>query len=194
MPTRRLPSRHLSAILLACALPVCVWLLPRPADASQGEASVWLGSGLANANSVSDGPTLGLAAETGLRVGITDFWSLDLGVEGAYHFGYDLEDDGRVDSMFVQHIFAGFRYNLDIFVYVPYVGFTVDTFLRAPPVEPQAQQGPAIGASLNLGVDWRFARHWSAGVRAEMHLLDTELFDFPAYSTFGLNIGYHFRL
>jgi hypothetical protein len=191
MPRNRV-SRTLLATLfiLATAAPL---LTPTDAAASQGDASVWLGAGLSNAPAVNDDPLLGTAGELGLNIDINDFWSLDFGFQSTVHFGRDF-DNSSVDGFYAQHLFAGFRYNLDIFTFVPYLGMSAVAFIPGPPPDPASAVQPAVGGKLNIGVDWRFARHWSTGLRAELHLLSSSLDRFPSYNMVGWRVTYHFRL
>lgn len=185
-------SRTLLAALLV-AITTATLVLPSPATASQGDASVWLGAGLSNAPAVNDGPLLGTAGELGVNIDINDFWSLDFGFQSTYHFDKAF-DQATVDGFYAQHLFAGFRYNLDIFTFVPYLGMSAVAFLPGPPRDAASPTQPAVGGKLNLGIDWRFARHWSTGLRAELHLLSNSLDRFPSYNVVGWRVTYHFRL
>ncbi len=167
---------------------------PGIARASQGDLAIWLDTSLANAHAVTDeGPQLGAGAQVGALVGISDFWGLVVGLEGAYHFPVSYDEDS-LDGMSVQGLFAGFRYNLDIFAYVPYVSLAIGEYLPGPPPEPGEAQRPTVGPRLTIGVDWRFDRYWSFGVNADLHALNFSVAPFPNYSTIGVALGYHFRL
>ncbi len=179
--------RLLSPGLLVFCLLMC---LPIQASASDGYAQLWSGLALANANGVTDNGQWGPGAQLGARVGITDFWSITGGVEGSYHFA-ETEDD--IPSSEVLGLFGGFRYNLDIFQYVPYLGLSIENFILAPPDAP-GESRAGVGAKLSVGVDWRYSREWSLGGMIELHAPLTDPGDFPIYSTLGVNLAYHFRL
>lgn len=188
-PAAALPL--LGPLLVAASL--VILLVPSPTEASEGEVAVWLGSGLANAPSVTDqGPQLGTSAQIGIDFGLSDFWGIDFGSQVAFHYPRDL-DEGRLDSMFLQNIFAGFRYKIDIFTYVPYLSFAAVAWPRGPRANPTGPIRPAVGAKGTIGIDWRFSRHWSTGIFAELHTVNFNFSDFPNYNTVGLNISYHFR-
>ncbi|QDG54474.1 porin family protein [Persicimonas caeni] len=182
---RRLRS-FTPAFFLFCLLAV----LPAQASASDGYAQLWGALNLANANAVSDNGQWGPGAQIGARVGITDFWSIVGGVEGSYHFA-ETEDD--IPSSQVLGLFGGFRYNLDVFQYVPYVGLAIENFVIAPPDAPGVNRA-AVGGKFSLGLDWRYSRNWSLGGMIELHAPLTDPGDFPIYSTIGANLAYHFRL
>jgi hypothetical protein len=167
---------------------------PAAASASDGYAQFWGGLNLANANAASDGAQWGPGAQVGARFGISDFWSIIGGVGGSYH----LETEDAPASE-VLGLFGGFRYNLDVFQYIPYVGLSVENFIFAPPDEPDAegQTGETrsmVGGKFSVGMDWRYSRNWSVGGMVELHAPLVDPANFPIYSTIGLNVAYHFRL
>ena len=191
--TRR-HSTRLDGTVTVALLALMVLALPAPASASEGEASIFTGPVFANANDASQsGPQFGIGGQLGIVFGITDFWALDLGAEGVYH-PPATPGDIELSSMVVQNAFAGFRYNLDVFVYVPYVGLSALAYTRAPRLSPKGSQRPAVGTKLTVGVDWRFQRHWSLGGLAELHAINFDFGSFPSYSSIMLKLGYHFRL
>ena len=186
---RTAPLRCLRATAVLIGLLVVVAGAP-PAHASEGEAQVWGALALANANAISETGQWGPGAQLGVLAGITDFWSIAGGVEGSYHF---LEQGDDIPASEVVNLFGGFRYNLDIFKYVPYVGLSIVNHILGPPDEP-GDTGPVVGAKFTVGLDWRYARHWSAGAMFELHAPLDAPGDFPNYSTLGFNLAYHFRL
>jgi hypothetical protein len=177
---------------------ICFFMLmaaPQAASATDGYAQLWGGLNLANANAASEGGLWGPGAQLGARFGISDFWSIVGGVEGSYHFETD-----DAASTEVLGLFGGFRYNLDVFQYIPYVGLSIENFIVAPPDEPQSPDQPdqayesMVGGKFSVGVDWRYSREWSVGGMIELHAPLVDPTDFPVYSTIGLNLAYHFRL
>ena len=167
---------------------------PHPAHASQGDAEVRVSLMGANAGRVSNqGPQLGFGGQAGVGFDISDFWSIDFGAEALYHPSAK-PGDKPLESMVVQDVFAGFRYNLDIFVYVPYVGLSAVAYGLTPRTQRAEAQRPGVGAKLTVGLDWRFQRHWSLGAMAELHALELQFSNFPGYASIGLNLSYHFRL
>ncbi len=165
-----------------------------PAEASKGDASLHLTSELANANrSSSEGPHLGAGIQSRLVVGLSDFWGLSFGAETGFHPPASPGDDD-LDALAVQDIFAGFRYNLDVFVYVPYIELSAVAYPLAPKLSADKFQRANVGGKLTVGIDWRFDRSWSLGGLVEMHAVGFDMGQFPSYSAIGFNIGYHFRL
>ncbi|MFB6264677.1 MAG: outer membrane beta-barrel protein [Bradymonadaceae bacterium] len=164
------------------------------ARAAEGDAATWVGAGLANAGAVTDqGPYLGLSAQTGIRFGLADFWNIQVGAEGAHHFPIDRRGT-TLGTMQVADLFAGFRYNLDVFAYVPYVGASVVAFVQGPRSSADRPSRPGVAGKLEVGVDWRFTRHWSVGAKADLYVLGGSATAFPGYSTVSAVVSYHFHL
>lgn len=188
-----LPTRAPIAALAAFALLSA--LRPAPAHASDGYAQTWAGLMLANANDATADGQWGAGVQLGFLAGITDFWSIVGGVETSYHLATSIDGDPPVDVPAIQvlGLFAGFRYNLDIFKYVPYVGLAIENFPLGPR-PPDAATTSRIGAKLSVGLDWRVTRAYSFGALIELHAALDAPDEFPAYSTVGLNFSYHFRL
>ncbi len=181
------PLQFVCALLLAA---VALVALPNSTHAADGQ--VWGGLAVANANDGADGGQWGPGAQLGFRAGISDFWSFVGGVDTSYHFS-STDDDLEVPSAEVLGLFGGFRYNLDIFQYIPYVGLSLVNFAAAPPTEP-GEEVSRVAAKLSVGVDWRYSREWSVGGVVELHAPLDEPDAFPFYSTLGVNLAYHFRL
>jgi hypothetical protein len=185
-------SRGISTwcLAVACAVAFCALSLPSSAEASKGYARTWVGVLGANVNTASERGQWGPGLELGFGAGITDFWSIIATAQGSYHLA--LEDEG-LDAAPVSSVAAGFRYNLDIFKYVPYLGLAVNTFV----VKPSQRDGTLRGdVSLRgtVGCDWRYDRNWSIGLKIDLHTPLTASGTFPIYSAVGLNLAYHFRL
>ncbi len=174
--------------LAGACVATCLLLCARPAAASEGEAQVWGQLMLANANAVGDSGQWGPGGQIGVLAGITDFWSILGGVDASYQFA-----SGDAPSAEILGLFAGFRYNLDVFQYVPYLGLSFEDFPQGPP-DSTGAQGPQVGAKLSIGLDWRYSRNCSAGAMIELHAPMTHPDRFPIYSTLGANLTYHFRL
>ena len=139
-------------MLLACGTLLGV---PAEADASEGEATVWTAVEGANASDTApDDPQFGIGGQAGISFGISDFWTLTFGTEVAYHPSIS-PDDEQISSLTVHNLFGGFRYNLDIFTYVPYAKLSAVTYTAAPLLDVGSQR-PTVGAKLTVGVDWRF--------------------------------------
>jgi hypothetical protein len=165
-----------------------------PAAGSQGDASFHLTGKLANASrSSSEGPQLGAGLQSRLVLGLSDFWGLTFGAETGFHPPASPGDD-ELDALVVQDVFAGFRYNLDVFVYVPYIELSAVAYPLAPKLSDDRFQRANVGGKLTVGIDWRFDRNWSLGGLVEMHAVGFDMGEFPSYSAIGFNIGYHFRL
>ncbi|AWV89375.1 outer membrane protein with beta-barrel domain [Bradymonas sediminis] len=194
------PLKHrrpaiLRALVLLAAMGLAMLLRPAPAQASEGYAQTWGGLMLANSNDSKPGGQWGAGAQFGFAAGITDFWSIVGGVETSYHLATTSDDDPPEDipGMQVLGLFAGFRYNVDIFKYVPYVGLAIENFPLGPR-PPSATTASRIGAKLSVGLDWRVNRDYSFGALVELHSALDAPADFPIYSTVGVNLSYHFRL
>lgn len=183
-------SRAAAFLLPAVALLGALVIGPRSAIASDGEARIWGQLGAANAHGVGDDGQWGPTLQLGAAAGITDFWVIAGGIEGSYHFAENADD---IPSHEVVGLFAGFRYNLDIFKYVPYLGLSLVNYFSRPPFSA-GDEGGGLGAKLSVGVDWRYDRNWSAGGMIELHAPLSDPADFPIYSTIGINLSYHFRL
>jgi len=166
-----------------------------PAEASDGYAQTWAGLMLANANDATPDGQWGAGIQLGFLAGITDFWSIVGGVETSYHLATSIDGDPPIDVPATQvlGLFAGFRYNVDIFKYVPYVGLAIENFPLGPR-PPEASAAARIGAKLSVGLDWRFERDYSFGALIELHSALDAPDEFPMYSTVGVNFSYHFRL
>jgi hypothetical protein len=188
IPTRLLRPRPALGVALLLAMLCAVWPTGQ-AHASEGYAQTWGGLTAANANQLGDSGQWGAGVQLGFRAGISDFWSFSGGVEGSYHL---LGADEAPNSE-VLNLFAGFRYNLDVFQYVPYVGLSVVNFVARPPAAP-GDTGALVGGKLTVGVDWRYSREWSLGGMIELHAPLVEPSNFPIYSSAGVNLAYHFRL
>lgn len=196
MPSvRRYPGTIRPALLWASILVAgALVFVPSDASASRGEMNLRLAGALANANATSDaGAQFGAAGRATAVFDVADLWSLHLGAEGAHHFAAK-PDERRLPPLTIQNAFGGFRYNLDVFTYVPYFGLSAITYLPGPPSKPGGGVRPRVGAKLSVGVDWRFARFWSTGIIADLHAVDLDFGGFPSYSSVGFNIAYHFRL
>jgi len=188
------PAGGPAIVAAACLALLGVGAVPSPAHGSEGEASVWAAVEGANASdTTAEGPQFGLGAQTGVSFGISDFWTLNFGAEGAFHPAVSPGDD-EIPALIVQDLFAGFRYNIDIFTYVPYVKLSAVTYTQAPRLDPVDNQRAGVGAKLTVGVDWRFERHWSLGGMAELHAVQLDFEEFPSYSTVGFRLTHHFRL
>jgi len=192
---RRCPASLLTAPGTVAVLAAMLLLLTaRPAEGSKDWLSLHGGGLLANANGASDaGAQFGVAGRGSALIGISDFWGIEIGGGTAYHFSAKPSDD-QLSPLDVQHIFAGFRYNIDVFQYVPYLQLAGAAYLPGPPAAPDAPPRSTVGAILTVGVDWRFDRHWSFGALADLHAVSLNFGGFPNYTTVGLNVGYHFRL
>lgn len=166
-----------------------------PAQASEGYAEAWGALLGGNANRVGPNGQWGLGTQLGARAGINDFWSIVGGVDLAWQLATTIDADPPIDvpATAMLGFFGGFRYNLDMFTYVPYVGLALENYVQAPG-DQQGESGPNLGAKLTIGLDWRFAREYSFGALIELHTALDDPAAFPIYSSAGLSFGYHFRL
>lgn len=162
--------------------------LQSPAIAT-AETSIWAAGHLANLTTLRRGGVLGPGAQLGLNVGFSEFFAFTADAGASYHFP-NAEDEIPGDR--VMSLTAGLRYNFDVFKYVPYGGLAAAYYLDAPLVEAAIPRSN-FGAKLFLGVDWRFHRFWSVGVRGELHVLLTDLSRYPVYTQVGLAGTYYFR-
>lgn len=172
------------------AAATCVFVSAVSAPAAADDGRLWLELDGANLNTVGEGGIWGPGLQLGGQWNATDFWAVYADLGTSYHFGD--EELGFRDDL-VTAVSVGVRYNLDVFTYVPFVGLGVAGYLDTPLVD----DGPAntnLGGKIVVGVDWRFDRSWSAGFKAELHALATDLGRYPVYSTIGLNVAWHFRL
>lgn len=175
---------------LAVAAAFFLLTVSSEAAASKGYARTWVGVMGANVNTASDRGQWGPGLELGFGAGITDFWSITATAQGSYHLALDEEG---IDAAPVSSVAAGFRYNLDVFKYVPYLGLSINNFL----IKPAPGDG-ALSADISLrgtvGCDWRYDRHWSVGVKIDLHAPLASPGNFPIFSAAGLNLAHHFRL
>ena len=177
-------------VMVALATFLTVTALPSHAEASKGYARTWLGVMAANVNTASPRGQWGPGFELGFGAGITDFWSIIATAQGSYHLA--LEDE-ELEAAPVSSLAAGFRYNLDVFKYVPYLGLAVNTFVVKPSQRDGALRGD-ISLRGTVGCDWRYDRNWSLGLKIDLHAPLTASGAFPIFSSAGLNLAYHFRL
>ena len=177
-PIRR--SAALAAVLVALCWP----------SYAAAEGSVWTAAHLANLTTLRRGGVLGPGGQLGLDVGLGQFFAVTTDFTFSHHFA-NKEDEIPADR--VMGLSAGLRYNFDVFKYVPFGGLSVTGYLDTPLVDESVTQVNA-GAKLFLGIQWRFSRFWSTGIRGELHALFSDLNRFPIYTLAGVTFGYHFRL
>lgn len=170
--------------LFAALIAIGVVATPRE---SAADTSVWAAGHLANLTTLRSGGVLGPGAQVGVNIGLNDFFALTVDGIASYHFA---NEEAEIDASRVFGLAAGLQYNFDIFKYVPFAGVAATAYLDAPLV---ASVSANAGAKLFLGVDWRFHRFWSVGLRGELHALLTDLNTFPVYTLIGLSASYHFK-
>lgn len=181
--------RLITGLLSLCAL----MTVSTAAYAGRTESRLWLGAGANSAQPGTDQHQLGPGAQLGFSLSLSDFWSLQLGVDGAYHLADAREEEDAADDLpdlYVADAFVGVQYNLDVIQYIPYVSAGVVGYLQAPPYGGQAP-GPDLGARLSLGMYWRASRDWSLGGAIDLHSSLTNFSQFNLYTLINLNVGYH---
>jgi hypothetical protein len=100
----------------------------------------------------------------------------------------DHPDSPRTRPANVAHVLAGVGYVLDVLRWVPYFGVLVGGYhlsggtLDSPVV--------ALGAAVQLGLDYQLSRHWALGVAGQQHFLVTRMSDYPSYTTVMLRFEY----
>ncbi|MFU8805060.1 MAG: hypothetical protein ACNA8W_14700 [Bradymonadaceae bacterium] len=177
----------IAALLALLAMP------STSAEAFTGEGHAYAGPSLANANALNGWGHWGPGAQTALVLSLSDFWRLNVGLEGSFHFeSAETEDEEAIPSFAVLGAFVGVRYALDVFTYVPYVGLAVTSFLAGPRTTPEGG-GFDLGAKLTIGLDYRYTRFWSFGVLADLHASFTEPTEIPVYSSINIHLARHFR-
>lgn len=168
---------------------------PEELRASEGEAAISLSSGYTQLSRGDRGLQFGAGAQALATVGVSDFFALRAGAETAYLFERDFEGaDVSAEPLVLQNVFAGLRYNLDIFEYVPYVALSIVMHQQGPPSELGTPPRSTLGAKASIGLDWRMSRYWSVGGRAELHSALSAPSRFPAVGTLQGVLSYHFRL
>jgi len=149
---------------------------------------------VANAGNASNsGAQLGGGLRGSALFDISEFWGLEMG-GGTVHHPSARPGDRRLPSMTLNHFYSGFRYNIDVFQYIPYAQVSGVAHLPGPPPSPGEPSRARVGFMLSVGVDWRFDRSWSVGVAADLHSVSFQFGNFPNYTALGLQLGYHFRL
>lgn len=172
---------------------------PSWAHAFFSEGHAWAGAGAANINHAA--PTAsgwwGPRVDAGVVIQLGDFWRLGADVGASHHFARleTPEAPEESETLGPHTVFStalGARYALDVFTYVPYVGFSVAFHPMGPPSE-SAPGGDPFSLRGLLGVDYRHSREFSFGVALDIHgpLLDPA--SFPHYSGLRLHVAYHFR-
>jgi hypothetical protein len=75
---------------------------------------------------------------------------------------------------------VGVGYVLDVLQWVPYAGLLVGGFALTGGTIDGARVLP--GATIALGLDYRFARSWAAGFAFRQHMLVTEMATYPSFT------------
>lgn len=194
-PTKR-PSQSRARLATLCALATIATLTllgtnARPAHALT-ESRAWAGAFVGVNRPGSGASQLGPGLQLGMNLSLGDFWTLQAGLDGAYHFGRTIESDIQLSPLLVTNAFFGVQYRLDIIKYVPYVGLALVGYPLGPTVDDAATRAQ-LGLKLTVGLNWRPAREWSIGGFIDLHGSTAALTAFDAYATAGLNVGYHWR-
>lgn len=164
-----------------------------PAYAGRTESRLWVGAGFNNARPGTSRQQSGPGTQLGLSLTLSDFFSVQMGIDGAYHLAdAKKEDDAKDDlpDLFVTDAFLGLQYNLDIIQYIPYISVGLVGYLAAPPASDELP-APDLGARLSVGMNWRASRDWSLGAAIDLHSSLTTFSEFNLYTLVNLNVGYH---
>ena len=116
------------------------------------------------------------------------------GTSFGLHYSYGLSDafnllaDGGTSLLFagtpsmatVSNVNVGIGYVLDVLSWVPWAGIEAGGY--AMTADPAGGTQVFPGASLSLGVDYRFSRSWAAGIVLRQHLLFTRDSTLPSFS------------
>jgi hypothetical protein len=116
------------------------------------------------------------------------------GTSFGLHYSYGLNDafnllaDGGTSLLFtggqslatVSNANVGLGYVLDVLSWVPWAGLELGGY--AMTADPSGSTQVFPGASLALGVDYRFDRSWAAGIVLRQHLLFTRESTLPSFS------------
>ena len=185
------PARAwLMALLWLGALSALAW--PSPALAQRLEPRLWLGAGLNHARPGAASSQLGAGAQLGLSLALSDFWGLQMGLDGAYHMRQEADDPTKaLPDLMVSDAFVAVQYTLDVLSYVPHVSLGLVGYLQGPPTAVRGEPAPDLGARLNVGLHWRATREWSLGGNIDLHASLLNPSDFNLYTLFHLNVGYH---
>lgn len=178
---------------LSALTALTIMCMSAPAYAGRTESRLWLGAGFNNARAGTARQQSGPGAQLGLSLTLSDFFSLQVGLDGAYHLADAKEEDDAKDDLpdlFVTDAFVGLQYNLDIIQYIPYVSVGLVGYLAAPPA-PDDLPAPDLGARLSVGMNWRASRDWSLGAAIDLHSSLTTFTEFNLYTLVHLNVGYH---
>jgi hypothetical protein len=174
---------------------LAVQLVATPAGADEGELT--FGPHVASSRPGSGRAQVGATGQLTAAWLFSDFFALYGGLEGGYHFGRTARVDGerrRLDGFALADVFVGLRYHFDVFTYIPWVAVSVVGYGSAPPASDEDASRPALGTKLSLGLTYRRWRHWSIGGVLEAHSVFPQFAELSLYGSFGLRIGYHFRL
>lgn len=171
-------------------------LIGMPTTAFGEELGLWAGVGAANLNTVKSGGLWGPGVQIGVHYQISDFWMLSSSFGASHHFeSSELQSDESTivfPADTVMDASLRLRYLIDIVKYIPYFGLGPTLYLDLPRVD-DAEPLVNLGASLVLGVDWRYSRHASVGIFAELHAIASDLGRYPVYSIAGFRYVTHFR-
>ncbi len=183
---RILSTKHLACVLVATLLSVCA--TSSPAHALDG--MVWVSAGGSSLQPGQPYRQLGVGSQLGLNLNLQERWGAEVGVSA---MRYGQQKEFELEPLLVTDVFAGVRYNLDYFKYIPYV--SVDAVLFAPNAlrvgDPeQGQVGVPFGGRLVLGMLWRPRREWSLGGHLD---LTGSIPDFGLSSALWIDFGYHWR-
>ncbi len=160
------------------------------------ELGVWAGVGAANLNTVGAGGLWGPGGQAGIHYQISEFWMLSSSFGASHHFQSSELQKDETTILFpadtVMNASLRLRYLIDIVKYIPYFGLGPTFYVDIPRVD-DAEPLVNFGASLVIGMDWRYSRHSSVGIFGELHAVASDLGRYPVYSITGLRYIKHFR-
>lgn len=187
MSRRSTTHTHVCAFLFTTLAMLCA---TSSAIAIEGQS--WLGAGTSTHQPGRVYRQFGGGAQLGTALHLGERWGIQAGADALWYAAAKQSEQSA--SFLLTDAYAGVRYNLDYFQYIPYLALNAVFFLPDPIPTGDPDQGSsttAFGTRLSLGLTWRPRRTWSLGGQLD---LTGSLPNFGLNSALWLQVGYHWRL
>ncbi|MBN1946692.1 MAG: hypothetical protein JW797_13540 [Bradymonadales bacterium] len=166
------------------------------ARADSDELQLTIGPGYSSLPELGEGLD-GIGGGAELVYGFTPFWSIAAGGFVAYHFEdttvVDPADPPQVlEATTVVTAWLGPRFNLDVFVVVPYLSLSPELIVTQGELMEDRDTWE-LGLRGTVGLDYRPLRHWSLGFEVSYHSYLTQPLDYPVYLSTLFRLSYHHR-